>query len=84
VTDENDDPAAHQPLSSSWEEYEATRKAEEHPDAAAVSARLENLNRSFEDLLTSFPEHQRDAAARGVYIDGDGNAATRYGRLRPL
>ena len=57
---------------------------EEHPDTAGVTAHLAQLETKFEDVVNSFPEAERDQAARQVYIDGDGNPATRYGRLRGM
>lgn len=57
-------------------------EVEEHPDAARIIAELAELNIKFENLVNSFPEAERTQAARQMYIDGDGNPATRYGRLR--
>lgn len=84
MDDETDADAVRELVRARHEAEERTRREQEHPDLAAVSARLADLDRSFDELIESFPEAERDQAARLVYMDADGKAATRYGRLRPL
>jgi hypothetical protein len=59
-------------------------EVKEHRDAACIIADLAELNTKFEDLVNSLLEAQRTQAARQLYIDGDGNPATRFGRLTGL